>query len=268
MPPTPPPLRRARLLADRIFRQPSLYNDTYAVVENTIVASLRPGAFTCPILMFMIAGMRSVTIKASMQDPPNTFPPPSSPDGTPAATPRSEGYDVFDVVLFFAGFFAMVIVSVALPRTPPITGLITGMGLISLRHRIKPPKARVARQGTTIVGVFVGLAVVSSVALLGCAGLMFARFVEREPDWQVRRNERLLEARRPYAFPGRTPFEPTESEAQRIANEAIADEQGDFANNRRDASNKGMKFTAAGSLFLLVASLAERARTRPVEEVG
>lgn len=207
-----------------------------------------------------------------MQNPSNAFPPPSPPPNpTPpehSPKPSSGGLDVLDVVLFFVGFFVVVGVCVAVPAVPAKAGLILGIALIAARHLVWPPKPRVLRPGTTLVGVFVGLSAVAAVLVLGFAGLGVVRLAEREPDWSARRAETIADLRShpvssvmPDIFGSSAQYD---AQYQRIADEEVARARQDYLERRRDSLDTTLKLSGAGVLLLALAMVAERARTRPV----
>lgn len=216
-----------------------------------------------------------------MQEPLNAFPPPTAPGVSPSSDvradavapskPASGGFDVLDVFLFFVGFFVFVCICVAVPWMPAPLGLVTGVALVSARHFVWPPKPRVARPYTTLVGVFVGLAAIASVLLLGFAGLGFVRLTEREPDWQARRAERLADIRSNSIVRAIPEFgDPASYEAdyRRMADEEIARERQERVEHRSNTLETSLKLLGAGVLILALAAVAERARTRPLEPTG
>ncbi len=212
-----------------------------------------------------------------MHDPPDAFPPPT-PHGVDPTIPttgsasktaptRQGGLDVLDVVLFFTGFFAGVSLCVAVPRVPAEVGYVTAFGLVGVRRLVAPPAPREPRPHTAIVGVLVGLASVAAVLLLGFAGLGFVRLANREPDWQVRRAERLADIRA-HSIARTMPIfgDPSSFEADyaRIADDEITREKQEHAEHRRNTLGTSVKLTATGALLLTLAYFIERARTRPI----
>lgn len=206
-----------------------------------------------------------------MPDERSQFPAPSPPpsEAAPAAQsgPRSGGFDVFDVLLFFVGFFVFVGLCMAVPWLPPKAGLLPGFALVAVRHRVMPPKPRVARPYTTLVGVLVGLLVIASVLLLGFAGLGIGRLAtDGTPDVAALRAQKVAEYRQTSREMNIPIFgDPAEHDAQlvRDANESVERDLQMRAEHRASERDTSVKLLVAGAAALALAAALERLRTRP-----
>jgi hypothetical protein len=204
-----------------------------------------------------------------MSDAPDQFPPPSPPPGTAGSStgaPRSGGFDIFDVLLFFVGFFAFVMMCMAVPQLPPKLGLAPAFGAVGVRHWLMPPKPRVARPYTALVGVLAGLLVIASVLLLGFAGLGFGRLVtDKDPDVAALRAQKVAEYRQisvPLIFEGANAAA-HDAQLVRDAHEAVDRDLAERARHRTDERDTSVKLLGAGAAALALAAALERVRTRP-----
>jgi hypothetical protein len=205
-----------------------------------------------------------------MSDSPDQLPPPSPPAGTAASppdAPRSGGFDIFDVLLFFVGFFAFVAMCMAVPQLPPKLGLLPACGAVGVRHWLMPPKPRVARPYTALVGVLAGLLVIASVLLLGLAGLGFGRLItDKDPDVAALRAQKVAEYRQisgPPIFEGMGDTAAHDAQLVRDAHEAVDSALVERARHRTDSRDKSVKLFGAGAAALALAAALERIRTRP-----